>query len=105
GGLAAIEHLNRRKSSQLYAAIDADPCYHCSVNPADRSWVNVCFHLPNASLEAEFLDQAQTCGLVNLKGHGARGGIRASLYNAMPEAGVDALIDFMALFSARHHPC
>lgn len=102
GGLAAVERRNRQKAGRLYAMIDADSFYHCPVAPADRSLMNVCFHLPDTSLETEFLKEAEKCGLINLKGHGVTGGIRASLYNAMPPEGVDALIGFMQDFSARH---
>lgn len=102
GGMPAIERLNRRKSAKLYAAIDANGFYRCPVAPADRSLVSVCFRLSDESLEARFLAQAHRRGLFNLKGHRVMGGIRASLYNAMPEEGVDALIDFMEEFS-RHH--
>lgn len=102
GGLAAVEQRNRQKAGRLYAAINADGFYRCPVIPADRSLVNVCFRLPDAALERDFLDEAETCGLVNLEGHGVTGGIRASLYNAMSLEGVDALIGFMQDFSARH---
>ena len=101
GGLTTIEELNRQKAARLYAAIDADDLYECRVAVADRSWVNICFHLRDGSLEADFLDQAENRGLANLKGHDATGGIRASVYNAMPLAGVDALVAFMQEFSAR----
>ncbi len=102
GGLPAVARMNRRKSAKLYAAIDASGFYRCPVVPTDRSLVNVCFRLPNESLETDFLVEAGRHGLLNLKGHSAFGGIRASLYNAMPEKGVDALIDFMERFSHRH---
>lgn len=102
GGLPAVARMNRRKSARLYAAIDASGFYRCPVVAADRSLANVCFRLPNESLEAGFLADAGRHGLLNLKGHSAFGGIRASLYNAMPEKGVDALIDFMERFSRRH---
>ncbi len=102
GGLPAVERTNRRKSARLYATIDASGFYRCPVVPADRSLVNVCFRLPSESLEADFLAEARRHGLLNLAGHPATGGIRASLYNAMPEEGVDALLDFMEQFSQRH---
>ncbi len=102
GGLPAMARGNRRKSARLYATIDAGGFYRCPVFPADRSLVNVCFRLPEESLEAEFLGEARQHGLLNLGGHPAVGGIRASLYNAMPEEGVDALVDFMEQFSRRH---
>jgi phosphoserine aminotransferase len=102
GGLATVGRQNRQKAQRLYGAIDEDGLYCCPVEPADRSLVNVCFHLADESLEAAFLCEADRHGLINLKGHGAAGGIRASLYNAMPVEGVDALIGFMQSFSVRH---
>ncbi|TFH88543.1 3-phosphoserine/phosphohydroxythreonine transaminase [Billgrantia azerbaijanica] len=102
GGLAAMAERNRRKSDKLYAAIDRSDFYVCPQHAADRSRMNVCFHLAEASLTAECLQQAGAQGLLNLKGHPANGGLRASLYNAMPEAGVDALIAFLQAFAARH---
>jgi len=102
GGLTAVERRNKQKADRLYAAIDADSFYLCPVVPTDRSQMNVCFHLSDPSLKIEFLNQAEKQGLLNLKGHGVTGGIRASLYNAMPPEGVDALIGFMQDFSAGH---
>ena len=102
GGLSAMAQINQRKSARLYALIDAGDFYHCPVLPADRSHINVCFRLARTALEADFLTEAQQHGLLNLGGHSAIGGIRASLYNAMPSSGVDALIDFMEKFSRRH---
>ncbi|MFC6668818.1 3-phosphoserine/phosphohydroxythreonine transaminase [Marinobacterium aestuariivivens] len=98
GGLAAMAVRNRRQSERLYAAIDASDGYECPVRPADRSQMNHCFRLTDPAREADFLRKAEVCGLLNLGGHPARGGIRASLYNAMPDAGVEALIDYMAAF-------
>jgi phosphoserine aminotransferase len=102
GGLAKIETLNNKKAEALYANIDNDEQYLCAVNPTDRSNVNICFNLKDKSLESIFLKKATSLGLLNLKGHGARGGIRASLYNAMPQSGVDALINFMQDFSEKN---
>jgi phosphoserine aminotransferase len=102
GGLDEIEILNNKKSEALYAVIDNEDQYQCSVNADDRSTVNICFNLDDESMEATFLQEAANLGLINLKGHGARGGVRASLYNAMPQSGVDALINFMREFSARN---
>ena len=98
GGLAAMADINRRKAQRLYDAIDAADFYHCPVDPACRSWMNVPFTLANAGLDGDFLAQAKAAGLLNLKGHRSVGGMRASIYNAMPEAGVDALIGFMREF-------
>ena len=102
GGLDKVEVLNKQKAEALYAVIDNNDQYYCPVHAADRSTVNVCFNLVDNSMETVFLKEAASRGLINLKGHGARGGIRASLYNAMPQAGVDALISFMQDFSARN---
>lgn len=102
GGLSAMAERNRHKSARLYDAIDDSDFYRCQPRAMDRSPMNVCFHLAEASRTAEFLQRASARGLLNLKGHPAVGGVRASLYNAMPEAGVDALIDFMQAFALRH---
>ncbi|UCC55507.1 MAG: 3-phosphoserine/phosphohydroxythreonine transaminase [Gammaproteobacteria bacterium] len=99
GGVATLESLNRQKSRKLYDLIDADDFYFCPVAEADRSLVNVCFYLREPALEARFLENAEQAGLIHLKGHGAAGGIRASLYNAMPVAGVEALTGFMQSFA------
>jgi len=100
GGLDKVESLNKEKAEALYTAIDSDEQYQCSVNEVDRSSVNICFNLKDESTETIFLREAASLGLINLEGHGARGGIRASLYNAMPKSGVDALINFMQDFSS-----
>jgi phosphoserine aminotransferase len=102
GGLAGMAQINQRKAEKLYAAIDASDFYNNPVDPACRSWMNVPFTLPNAELDATFLAGAKEAGLVTLKGHRSVGGMRASIYNAMPEAGVDALIAFMADFEKRN---
>jgi phosphoserine aminotransferase len=102
GGLAAMAEINERKSKKLYDAIDASSFYNNPVDVECRSWMNVPFTLANAELDADFLAGAKEAGLVTLKGHRSVGGMRASIYNAMPEAGVDALIDFMAEFEKRN---
>ncbi|MGP8033726.1 MAG: 3-phosphoserine/phosphohydroxythreonine transaminase [Steroidobacteraceae bacterium] len=102
GGLAAMGERNRAKAEQLYAAIDASGFYSNSVAHECRSWMNVPFRLKDALLEAPFLAAARAAGLVNLEGHRAVGGLRASIYNAMPPAGVAALIAFMRDFERRH---
>jgi phosphoserine aminotransferase len=102
GGLEAMADRNRRKSEKLYAAIDASDFYHNPVAHDCRSWMNVPFTLADASLDALFLDESLAAGLANLKGHRLVGGMRASIYNAMPEAGIDALIGFMRDFEKRH---
>jgi phosphoserine aminotransferase len=102
GGVAAMGAVNERKARKLYAAIDASPFYSNPVRQDCRSWMNVPFVLQDAALDARFLSEAEAAGLVNLRGHRAVGGMRASIYNAMPEAGVDALIDFMRDFERTH---
>ena len=103
GGLAAMAVRNQRKSEKLYAAIDdSGGFYRCPVAVSCRSWMNVTFTLADAALEPVFLQQAEAAGLSGLKGHRLVGGMRASLYNAMPEAGVDALIGFMSEFGRSH---
>lgn len=98
GGLAAMEALNDRKAGKLYDAIDAGDFYRGTAVKAFRSTMNVTFRLPSEELEAAFVKQATARGLDGLKGHRSVGGIRASIYNAMPEAGVEALIAFMQEF-------
>lgn len=98
GGLEAMEALNDRKADKLYAAIDATDFYRGTAVNEFRSTMNVTYRLPDEDLEAAFIKQATARGLDGLKGHRSVGGIRASIYNAMPEAGVDALIAFMKEF-------
>ena len=102
GGLEAMATINERKARQLYAAIDTSPFYANPVDPACRSWMNVPFTLANPELDATFLAEAKAEGLLTLKGHRSVGGMRASLYNAMPEEGVQALIAFLAEFERRY---
>jgi phosphoserine aminotransferase len=102
GGLAGMAEINQRKATKLYQAIDNSGFYSNPVDPACRSWMNVPFTLANAELDAEFLKQAGEVDLKTLKGHRSVGGMRASIYNAMPEAGVDALIAFMAEFERKN---
>lgn len=98
GGLDAMAEINQRKSSKLYAAIDASDFYSNPVQPDCRSWMNVPFILADASLDAKFLEETRAEALTNLKGHRSVGGMRASIYNAVAEDAVDALIAFMAEF-------
>jgi len=98
GGLEGMAAINERKAGKLYAAIDASDFYTNPVEPAARSWMNVPFVLADANLDADFLAGARDAGLLTLKGHRSVGGMRASIYNAMPEEGVDALIAYMAEF-------
>lgn len=102
GGLAAIGATNQRKAELLYKAIDSSPFYRNPVAPSCRSWMNVPFTLAHPELDGEFLRQAEAAGLTNLKGHRSVGGMRASIYNAVPEAAVRALIDFMGEFERKH---
>jgi phosphoserine aminotransferase len=100
GGVAAMEKTNIAKARLLYEAIDASAgFYRCPVNKADRSRMNVPFTLKDAALDGEFLKQADARGLLQLKGHRSVGGMRASIYNAMPLEGVQALVDFMTEFA------
>ena len=98
GGLEAMAEVNARKAGKLYAAIDSSGFYSNPVQKDCRSWMNVPFVLADASLDARFLEEAAAAGLANLKGHRSVGGMRASIYNAVPEEAVDALIDFMREF-------
>lgn len=102
GGLDAIGEVNRRKAEKLYKAIDESTLYSNPVALNCRSWMNVPFILSDAELDAQFLAGAAKNNLVTLKGHRSVGGMRASIYNAMTEAGVDALIRYMAEFEAAH---
>ena len=102
GGLQAMAATNQRKAQALYKAIDDSAFYSNPVDPACRSWMNVPFILANPELDGVFLSEAKDAGLVTLKGHRSVGGMRASIYNAMPEAGVQALISFMSDFESRH---
>ncbi len=100
GGLAAMEELNDRKAAMLYDAIDAGDFYRGTAAVDSRSKMNVTFRLPSEQLEAEFIKNAGDRGMLGLKGHRSVGGIRASIYNAMPAAGVEALTQFMREFAA-----
>ena len=102
GGLEEIEKINISKAALLYDLIDTTDFYHCSVAKSDRSRMNVPFALKNTDLDAEFLKQAQDHGLTQLRGHRAVGGMRASIYNAMPIEGVLALASFMKEFANNH---
>ena len=98
GGLAEMARRNRRKAETLYGAIDGSDFYANPVEKHSRSWMNIPFTLPDPALDARFLEQAKAAGLLTLKGHRSVGGMRASLYNAMPQDGVDALVAFMREF-------
>jgi phosphoserine aminotransferase len=102
GGVAAMGELNRRKAAALYAAIDGSSFYRSSVALGSRSRMNVTFTLARPELDGEFLRQAAAAGLQNLKGHRVLGGMRASLYNALPLTAVEALVGFMREFERVH---
>ncbi len=103
GGLPGMAEINRRKAASLYAAIDGSGGFYKNPVARDcRSWMNIPFTLRDAALDEPFLKGAKAAGLVALKGHRSVGGMRASIYNAMPESGVDALIAFMNDFAQRN---
>jgi phosphoserine aminotransferase len=97
-----VAERNRAKAQLLYRAIDESGFYTNPVAASCRSWMNVPFTLPDARLDESFLAGAREAGLTNLAGHRSVGGMRASLYNAMPLAGVEALVAFMREFARRH---
>ena len=102
GGVAAMAERNRAKAELLYGYIDESGFYRNPVERSARSWMNVPFTLPREELDAAFLKEAEAAGLSSLKGHRAVGGMRASIYNAMPLEGVQALVDFMRDFARRN---
>ena len=102
GGVAAIEKVNEQKAKTLYDVIDAGDYYRGVIQPEFRGTMNVSFNLPSEELEAKFLKEAGALGLYALKGHRSVGGIRASIYNAMPLAGVKALAGFMKEFESKN---
>ncbi|MBK7250851.1 MAG: 3-phosphoserine/phosphohydroxythreonine transaminase [Gammaproteobacteria bacterium] len=102
GGLGAMAERNRAKAVRLYRAIDESGWYANPVAKPGRSWMNVPFTVPDPALEKTFLAEAGAAGLTNLEGHRSVGGMRASIYNAMPPAGVEALVAFMTDFQRRH---
>ena len=101
GGLTAMAKLNQRKANKLYSTIDASDFYSNPVDINARSWMNVPFILADAELDKRFLEEAAEAGLTTLKGHRSVGGMRASIYNVMPEEGVDTLVAFMQDFEKR----
>jgi phosphoserine aminotransferase len=102
GGLQGIGEVNEKKAEKLYAAIEASDFYSSPIDKNCRSWMNVPFVLANSDLDAKFLEDASKQNLVTLKGHRSVGGMRASIYNAMPAEGIDALVSFMADFEKDH---
>ena len=102
GGLAAIANVNGRKAAKLYAEIDRSGFYRGTAQKDSRSLMNITFRLPSEDLEKAFVKDAEVAGFDGLKGHRSVGGIRASIYNAFPDEGVDALVSFMQEFERRH---
>ena len=102
GGLGAMAEINAAKARLLYQAIDESQLYSNKISVSNRSKMNVTFTLADKTLDAKFLQQAEINGLLNLKGHRSVGGMRASIYNAVPEAAVRALVAFMNDFETRH---
>ena len=102
GGVAAMAARNERKAARLYAAIDASGLYANRIAPEFRSWMNVSFELSDESLNPSFLAEAGQAGLIGLRGHRSLGGMRASIYNAMPESGIERLVAFLGDFERRH---
>jgi phosphoserine aminotransferase len=102
GGVSEIEKINARKAKKLYDYIDQTDFYRNHINPQYRSKMNVVFYLPTPELELLFVKESNSVGLINLKGHKVIGGIRASIYNAMPESGVETLVNFMKDFEKRN---
>ena len=102
GGLEVMGAINARKAARLYGQIDNSSFYSNPVDESARSWMNVPFTLADAALDTVFLDEAEQAGLTNLKGHRSVGGMRASIYNAVPEAAVEALCSFMSEFEQRY---
>ncbi len=102
GGLAAMKVRNEEKAALLYDYLDQSPFYTATARKEDRSIMNVPFVTASADLDAEFVAQAKEAGIVNIKGHRSVGGMRASIYNAMPKEGVEALVAFMERFEREH---
>ena len=102
GGVKVMQERNEKKAAKLYAAIDASEMFKGTVAKEDRSLMNVTFVTGDADLDKKFIAEAREEGLINLAGHRSVGGMRASIYNAMPEEGVDALIEFMKKFEAEN---
>ena len=102
GGLEAMKEKNERKAKILYDFLDNSKLFHGTVAPKDRSLMNVPFVTGDKEMDALFVKEADAAGFVNLKGHRSVGGMRASIYNAMPEEGVVKLVEFMKEFEAKY---
>lgn len=102
GGISAVQKNNEAKAAALYSTIDSSDFWRCPVAEEDRSIMNVVWRLPSEELEAEFVSQAKNAGMIGLKGHRSVGGIRASIYNAVPREAIDALTAFMKDFEKKN---
>lgn len=102
GGLAAIQLRNKQRAARIYSIIDSSGIFKNRVLPTQRSMMNITFELTQADLQTEFLDGAAKAGIVGLKGHKAVGGLRASLYNAVPDEAIDTLSDYLQQFAQRY---
>ena len=102
GGISAVQKINEDKAAALYSTIDSSDFWRCPVAKEDRSIMNVVWRLPSEELEAEFVSQAKNAGMIGLKGHRSVGGIRASIYNAVPREAIDALTAFMNDFEQKN---
>ena len=102
GGLEAMKELNEKKASIIYDFLDKSEMFKPTVQGKDRSLMNVPFVTGNTDLDAKFVAEAKANGFINIKGHRSVGGMRASIYNAMPIEGVQKLVDFMAKFEAEN---
>ena len=102
GGVAAIQKINEEKAGTLYTAIDSSSFWRSPVDKASRSIMNVVWRLPNEELEEKFVSEAKKAGMIGLKGHRSVGGIRASIYNAVPKEAINALVSFMKDFETKN---
>jgi len=102
GGLQGIAKVNQRKAGKLYAEIDRTGFYRGTARKEDRSLMNVTFRMATEELEKAFVKESTAAGFDGLKGHRSVGGMRASIYNAFPEEGIDALVSFMREFERKH---
>ncbi len=102
GGLTEMEKRNKRKAELLYSFLDSSKLFKATVQGKDRSLMNVPFVTGNEELDAKFVSEAKKAGLINIKGHRTVGGMRASIYNAMPYEGVEKLVEFMRKFEAEN---
>ena len=102
GGIPAVQKINEAKAGALYSVIDSSDFWRCPVENESRSIMNVVWRLPSEELEEQFISESKKAGMIGLKGHRSVGGIRASIYNAVPKAAVDALVSFMKDFEKKN---